>query len=831
MATQAELNQLQTLINAEGPAWQRVVDFVAAHGGRPISTSDLYGSLPGQAGGVNLAAIPDPASYFTMILGMQGMDASADTEFNQLLAAFQQTNSAAEQYYFYLFPQKTSSVSWTDFLPILIVGGGAALAALLGGVTAGTAAGASAGASSAGTGASVAGTAAAVGSGATSAELGTTAASLGSIASSLGTTTLGSIASDLGSAVSTLTGSSTVGSFVSDLFNKVGGIIGDIENILSPVIKVVSDILNGVNAVTSDISKVTNVISKDYNTISGLVSTVDTLAHSGLQGILAIPSTLSAAFTNLDAANLRLAQATGQINTGIATDVLVPGIGKAIADPVANIGQTLTDTLKAPIPDVGQLTSVHLNEDLTNLADLTSQFNTLSEKLAGIPVVGAALAWLLQGLNGILADLGAFEHIVDLARQTGWEKFPVKPIDPGDAIRAWWRGQMSETDARTEMQRIGLDATRQTLLHDLEQWLPGIQDALKMFYRSVIDGTEMRSALAKQGLSDADITALLDSALEPVNPREAIHANGRLSAAQAGFLQQTLTMAPPPEYSALYPPRLANPNIAKYDWIEHWRVPALSWWITAYFRGLATEEEVKLAAQAENIPPEVIPNLIPVESEVVQLWMIPDMLASGVFTEAEALDYLHYIGLGDRDAQVIIKYGMAKAKTPAGALAQQLAAISVTNAKTMYEDGIISDTEYMTILLDHGYTQEAAALTLDLTKQQVDLSARKVYANGLIKEVEAGQITEQDMQTALYNAGFNTAEVTAYVTQLKGDLAAKAKLPTLAEVKDFWKAGLMTDSDVLNILTLDGYAPGIATAYLNLWKGVTGAPINTTAIA
>lgn len=712
--------------------------------------------------------------------------------------------------------------NWLGILPLFFVAGlGAAVAAGAG--TAAAAASTAATATGGGAGLAAAG-------GATAAELGTTASSLASIASALGGSTTSSVASAAATAISDLTGSSSLGGIVGNIVNGVGGLVGDIENIVSPLVHAGESVLSGIEELNNNFIKpVVDTIGHDYNTIEGLINEVNTLAHSGIQGILAIPDALSQAFTSLDAANLRLAKATGQINSGIATDVLVPGIGTAVATPLADIHQTLSDVLKAPVPDVGALSSVHLNESLTDLSQVTAQFNDLSVKLAEIPVFGKAIAWLVQGLNGIFADLGAAEHMIDLARQLGWEKFPVRPIGPGEAVRAWWRGQLSEADARTEMQRVGLDATRQTLLYDLEQWLPGLSDALKLFYRSAIDGTEMRAALHKQGMSDHDIDAMLNGVLEPLNPREVITANGRLSAAQAGFLQGTLTGQVPEEFVKLYPPRLANPNIAQFDWLEHWRVPALSWWITAYFRGLASAREVELAAQAENIPPEVIPNLVAVEQEVVQLWMIPDMLASGVFTEQEAKDYLHYIGLGDRDAAVIIKYGLAKSTAPTGLIAQQLAGIAVGAAKTMFQDGIINDSEYVEILESHKYTPEAAALTVALAKQEIDLAARKTYANGLIKQVEAGQITEQDLQTSLYNEGFTTSEVNGYLTQLKGEIAAKAKLPTLAELKEFWKAGIISGDDAVTLLQLDGYAPSIAQAFLTLWEGKTNAPSNTPA--
>lgn len=734
----------------------------------------------------------------------------------------------------------------TDFQIFLImvaaVAGGAALAGA-GSAGAGAASGA-AGASGAGAGASAGASAAGAGAGAagasgvalstvgTGAALDTTAgtiaeastalagvgATTGAAAASSAATTAGSLASTLGKGVADLTGSSTLGSLVSDVAGNIGSIVSDIEQFVKPLTDFASQILTGIQDLNKTfIQPVADFISKDYTTITGLVNEVHTLADSGLKGILAIPSALASAFTSLDAANRRLATQTGAINKDIAGSVLVPGIGDKIASPLGDIHALLNSAWTTPVPDVGNLQPIKLDESLFNADELTQKFNKVTAKLADMGIVGRVVAVLVDGFNDILGYLGSVENLVELAKQKGNQDLPVEPLGVEETIDAWWKNHFDESTALIELARHGIDETRARALYNLREWLPDPNTTLTMFYKGVITSEEVANSLTRQGFTQEDINALANAMLGALNPREAMAVSGRAAAVSEGFLPGSVGSNIPDDIKLLYPQNLLRADIGNFDWLQHWNIQGIDWWITGWYRGLVSDDEFKLACKAWNIPAELIPNMQLIGGQTIQLWMIPDLLATGALDEAAARTYLKFIGLEPNSVELMLTYGKAKANAGKGPDLLSLGKISEGNAKRMLEDGIINSSEYNSILIAHGYTPQAATLMADLAQQEIDLVSRKTFASNLITEFDLGQISLQQLQSQLGAEGYTQQEVANYTQQAETGLLKKAKRLSNTDVRDFLKAGIFSEQDALNTLTANGWSLSYAQAFVELW--------------
>lgn len=637
--------------------------------------------------------------------------------------------------------------------------------------------------------------------------------------------TAGTLASELGKGVSALTGSSTAGGLVSDIVGNASSLFQDIENFVKPLTDFASQILNGIKELnTNIIQPLADTVSSDFTTVTGLVKEVHELAGSGLKGILAIPDALASAFTSLDAANQRLAQLTGVINTKIASDVLVPGIGDKVASPLGDIHAVMNSAWNTPVPDVGNLQPIQLDESLFKYDDLITKFNTVTTKLANTGFVGKALAVLVEGFNDILGFLASTENLVKIAKQKGDQLLPVEPLGVEEVIDAWWKDHFDEATAMLELSRHGIDATRAKALYILKEWLPDPTTALTMFYKGVITWDEVNNALKRQGFSAADIEGLSKSILEAINPREAIGFAGRLAAASEGFLSGSLSSKPSDELAQLYPQRLQRADIANWDWLAHWNIQGIDWWITAWYRGVVSDNEFNLAAKALNIPDELVPHLTKVGGQTIQLWMIPQMLALNVFSEQQARDYLKYIGIEPNSIDLLIQYGNVQANKGKGPDPLGLGKISEGMAKKMLEDGIIDRNEFEEILIAHGYTNQAAVLTANLAQLEIDLTSRKAFANSLLQEYEQGLIDLATLQSQLYQENFTENEVANYVRQAEANAVKHTKRLSNTDIKDFFKAGLFTEAQALNELEAIGWSQANAQNFLTLWQGTAQAP-------
>lgn len=587
---------------------------------------------------------------------------------------------------------------------------------------------------------------------------------------------------------------SALGSGAGDLFAFLNSAIqdaGKVETaVITPIAHYVDEVTSFVNNINDNIVKpITDSVLVTYNAITNLTTELHADIHGGLKGILAIPDALAGALTSIDAQLGRAMQELGLANKEVVSSVLLPGMSGIFSEPLGNIAAAAAGLGGAKLNLLSQIGQIQLSNCLDSSV-FETKIEQATKALQGNEGFVGEVGKMLMTIFWVLPYLAqSVRNDIECFGQTVNAKNPVGLLGLDQIIRALYRGILSLPEATTEAGKVGLSADRLKVLQENQAWLPNPSEALEMFYRAVITEDQLDAVLAKQALSLSDVAALRTIFIAPLNPREYLAQFWRMQAAQANFLPASLGSTVPGVITDLYPAARLSPEQAKLDWLAHWKVPGMEWWFTAWARGLRTQEEFRLAAQQENIPLDVIDDLIPVFYQTIQLWMIPDMFATGILSDADALAYLKYIGMGPQDSDLIMKYGAAKRKAPAGAAAAELMKLSVATAGSMYTDGIIDSAVYLEVLIAHGYSTEAAQLTLQLEDQKNTLVQRKDYVTGLVDAVKVGAMSEQAALADLYAKGYTDAEV--YAAQIKMGKAkvAKFKTPTEAQLDALRKAG------------------------------------------
>lgn len=605
-----------------------------------------------------------------------------------------------------------------------------------------------------------------------------------------------------------------------DVFKTVEGGIGEAANAISDVIGPIKSFVDKTTEVVTElndnvIKPITDTVLKTYTEMDNLIKTLHTDLHGGIKGLLAIPDAIANALTAVDAQLSRAMQELGLANKEMVTSTLLPGFSSIFAGPLGNIATGVGSLGGNKINLLNQIGQIQLASCL-DASVFQTKLETVTDALKGnegfVGEIGKMLMtifWALPYLaESVKNDIECFQQGVN-------QKNPVALLGLGTIVKAFYRGILSSESAATEAAKLGLSGDRLKVLQEVEAFLPGPAESIEMMYRGVISAEQLEQVLAKQALSPDDVAALSAIFIAPVDPRENLQMYARQQAASANFLPESLGSGPPGTVTNLYPPAKRSPDQAKLDWLAHWKVPELQWWFTAWTRGMRTMEEFRLAAQAENIPFDVIDDMIPVFQEPIQLWMIPDMLGAGLMSDQEALAYLHYIGQDDSSALLMVKYGHTKLKAPAAAHAAELAGLSAALAKTMFDDGILDEAQYGEVLAEHGYSSEAVAAMLALAKQQLAVSTLKAKISGIVDQVNVGQMTATDAISAIYALGATDQQVDAAVLRIKSAKTANAKMPGRGELDDFLKSGVITKDQWAAGYSALGYSDDWIPIFLN----------------
>lgn len=610
----------------------------------------------------------------------------------------------------------------------------------------------------------------------------------------------------------------TVTSFFHDVGTLVTGIVEPIGNFVGQI----RDFVNNINQ--NFIQPIRDVVTGTYQAWESLKTSLANDVHEGILGFLKIPGDLADALTSVDAQFSRATQTLGEFNQQIAAESLVPGIGGRVGDSIDGLLGQLKTYGQPGYETIGQFPQVMLS-GLPSAAEVANAIGTwLNNTGHATGPMATIINWLGDALSLLPAFEAAIRPRMRRIEQDANSSLPETPLDPSQVVRAMYRGIMSTAEGQAELLRHGISPDRLQVMIENESWLPSLAELILLVQRQAISADDAAKVATDKGLSAADWIAFQNAVQEPPNPLEAIRFQARRQGAEAVSILASLRQDAPQEVQEYERERVRRGDTGDMDWVNHWKVPPLEWWITRYLRGIGSLEEMYAAATAEQIPPEIIPDLVSIYQRTVELWMIPDMIASGIMTEAESIGYLHYIGLGDRDAQLIVQYGLGKAKAPVAGQAADLSKISAASAKTMFEDGIINQDQYLEVLTAHAYSAEAAELTVALTVQEQAIAQRKTNATYIVDQVNAGILSESDGVSQLYALGYTTEEVFTYVQKIKSTKVAKTKQLSASELKDALLYGVIGPTQWATSMQQIGYQNGDITTLYGVFLAQHGEP-------
>ena len=149
------------------------------------------------------------------------------------------------------------------------------------------------------------------------------------------------------------------------------------------------------------------------------------------------------------------------------------------------------------------------------------------------------------------------------------------------------------------------------------------------------------------------------------------------------------------------------------------------------------------------------------------------------------------------------------------------------NAASLFDDALIDAATYQEILTEHGYSEEAAKLTVELATFKADQTNLTQQAQLIVEGVKLGQLDQATAQSDLYSLGLPQAAVGKYMLQIETAKIANAKLPTRAELDSMAKKGIIDQPTWEATMQILGYS---ADWIPRLWV-LVGAPAGASASA
>jgi len=686
---------------------------------------------------------------------------------------------------------------------------------------------------------------------------------LGNVTTTLSTlsTTLGTAISDALQSVATHIGDilAGLGRGIADIAKAVAVQIAsifkpiweDIKTIIDDIKKANKGTLATIEAIaTKIIVPVALAVQRNIALIQSLIRAIQTDVKTGITGFLQLPGQIADAVSGLEGTLYRLWQ---EIRPNIKTDAESNidygenhGVGKTLHDLFAGISKSAS---------IGELSTVYQTQD--SLAQscgpelieqgrnrLISDDGTEAEWVVTIKRIAMDGAITLAQIWGLLANLKQIgEQDIDA-------KCPVELLTVSQAIEAWQRRFIDESQLQLELKKQGINDARTKVLTDLAHAVNSTSDLIDFWHKGIINDSQFALGYSALGftaeqteaakaashrlpgkselllwlqrglLTEQDVSnflrqdrytepaaqAILDSRLSymPVSQRAAIQ--GLLDASDGGWLRDSLGSPVPQDVVDAATRDGVQQGQARLSWLDHWALPNWREIVQSHFRGLRTINDVHLAMQSQNVPREVWDELMQIARPLIPYRSIPGFVKSGVMSDSEGRAELSRHGYDLQHINWIMKAVSAAKGSGKTATATALHGLSVGAARVLFDDGAIDSQQYQDILVQHNYTPQLAKAQAEVEQMHQHARERKQLIQEQTALVENGEQTVDSAEAVLRQFGITDAELSKFHVSLRRALASKARHPSMAELDKFAKAQLITQDEWRAELKLQGWS-------------------------
>jgi hypothetical protein len=499
---------------------------------------------------------------------------------------------------------------------------------------------------------------------------------------------------------------------------------------------------------------------------------------------------------------------------------------------------------------------------LSGVMDLIHKPGLLAEVGAGVAAgLVAELFEPLEILFFIWEIMKApLELFGELAAETVRAKVPLTKLDPATVISAWQRGIMDAVALDEELKVQGWSAARQRIMQDLAEYFPGVEETLDKWHRGIIAEADVDQLLKEHGMTPDEGTAQKEQSFKIDSPGtfalafqygeltvddiQAVMKENRFSDAEKvatlatlfrppnhteeharfirealfgafGFDQTQFTTVPPYWLNGARTAGMSEAT-ATDIWKGTFDFLDLQTWITLFQRGYATPIQIGDIMSSLHIPKELQSSVIDAARPLIPFRTIPAMIAAGIVSESDAIRRIEQHGFSSDDAVLLVQYATRGKKTAAASTAVAQHGLSLQQARSAYDDGIITVDQYTTLLQAHGLDPQAVTLEVKLAQTSQEAKARKQIGIDIVNEYQAGVINQQQAIQQLSTSGYTVAEQAAVQRKLKTANAAKAKTPSEPEIRAMATKDVITTDDYYQTLITIGYSTTWAQRFRDL---------------
>lgn len=614
-----------------------------------------------------------------------------------------------------------------------------------------------------------------------------------------------------------------ISSYISDIAADVAAFVADLIDTVNGWIEAAVDWIS--NVVEQGIAGIQSVVQAAIDTIAGFVYPIVETVQSILAATIAlINQAWETLVTGVGSIIETVAAKIGDLSAafGEAAEQLVSTLTEVSEDMLGPLRDAVRDFTEAYLPKDDPVTAQRaikalqgIHTDPAAMSAFRAWWDSEWQELAKAGPLRKGIFFFAFFLMALAPTVMGISQTLSVPAIQEYSKlWPYQVLNPADATNAWRRGLLSEGSAIDDIRRQGYTQTQAEQILKLTSIVPGASDMVQMWWRGIIDDKGLDEGLKHQGV-DEPWRSRIRQAAEIIPPvQDLIHMAVRdvwnPQAVELGKLHEAF----PSEVQDWTEKMGLSSEWARLYWAAHWSLPSPLQGFEMLHRQVINEPQLDTLLQALDVAPGWRDPLKAIAYHPFTRVDVRRMHALGILSESEVTRAYEDLGY-DHDKALALTEFTVKLNAPKAAEDDaELGTLSRTSVLNFYGDGILTRERAHQLLVDMGHTPEAASLYLEQVDLEEQRKERKSEADLIIERAESGQITFDEAADKLRGLGLETREVEKALARLLRAEQARTKIPSRADADSFYSLGLIQDTQYLDIVSRNGYAPKWAQMYL-----------------
>lgn len=253
---------------------------------------------------------------------------------------------------------------------------------------------------------------------------------------------------------------------------------------------------------------------------------------------------------------------------------------------------------------------------------------------------------------------------------------------------------------------------------------------------------------------------------------------------------------------------------ARNYWAAHWALPSAQQGFEMFQRKVISEEDLQSLLRALDVMPFWRDKLTKIAYRPIPRVDVRRLNALGLISDADLPARYESFGFAPPDAQLMAEFTLAYNARTGGEDTSELSGVTRSMAINFFKRGTLTRAQTVEVLQDQGLSEQAINILITDAEMQREMEERDQQTKLIIEQAKAGAITFENAQDQLGQLGLEPTELASALTTLEREKASRTKLPTRADGDRFLKAGIITESQYIDLLERLGYSSVWAQRYL-----------------